>query len=132
MELGQYLKNLRKSKNITLREAAKRSGVSHPYLSQLENGKNDKPSPEVLKKLAETYDRKYEVLLEIAGYLDEKNEEINNSISAIKDLYVLLVIKQGINETWNYKGVPFTEKDFAKLINYLDVQLFEDRIKDED
>lgn len=70
VEIGAYLRRVRKAKGFTLREAAKRSGVSHPYLSQLENGKNDKPSPEILRKLSSTLDVSYLELMTKAGYND--------------------------------------------------------------
>jgi transcriptional regulator with XRE-family HTH domain len=67
--LGQYLRNLRLARQLTLREAEEASGVSNPYLSQLETDKIAKPSPHVLHKLAPVYGASYEALMEKAGYL---------------------------------------------------------------
>jgi transcriptional regulator with XRE-family HTH domain len=78
--LGQYLKQQRKRKNITLREVEKRTGISNAYLSQLENNKIFNPSPSVLYKLAEYYQISYEYLMKLAGYpipeIDIKNKKI--------------------------------------------------------
>ncbi len=70
-ELGPVLADLRKAKGLTLREVAEASdhAVSNAYLSQLENGKIKKPSPNVLHSLASVYSVPYEALMERAGYL---------------------------------------------------------------
>ena len=66
---GEYIKEIRTNKSLTLRETAKRTKVSHPYLSQLERGENKKPSPEIIKKLAEGLNVNYAHLMNKAGYL---------------------------------------------------------------
>lgn len=67
--LGRYLRHLRLARRLTLRDVEEASGVSNPYLSQLETDKIAKPSPHVLHKLAPVYGAPYEVLMEKAGYL---------------------------------------------------------------
>jgi transcriptional regulator with XRE-family HTH domain len=67
MEKGQYLRALRKSKNLSLREASRRAGVSHSYLSQVETGSHDRPSIEILEKLAGVYDKELFELLKGTG-----------------------------------------------------------------
>jgi len=76
-ELGALLADLRTAKGLSLRdveEASERS-VSNAYLSQLENGKIKKPSPNVLHTLAKIYSVAYEALMEKAGYLLPEHEE---------------------------------------------------------
>ncbi|MFP6630845.1 MAG: helix-turn-helix transcriptional regulator [Myxococcota bacterium] len=70
-ELGGVLGDLRLAKGLSLRqvEEATDKAVSNAYLSQLENGKIKKPSPNVLHCLAVTYAVPYEALMEKAGYL---------------------------------------------------------------
>ncbi len=70
-ELGGLLADLRTAKGFTLRqvEEATDNAVSNAYLSQLEKGKVQKPSPHVLHSLAEVYAVPYESLMEKAGYL---------------------------------------------------------------
>jgi transcriptional regulator with XRE-family HTH domain len=71
VELGAVLADLRNAKGLSLREVEEATGkaVSNAYLSQLENGKIRKPSPNVLHSLAEVYAVPYEALMEKAGYL---------------------------------------------------------------
>jgi transcriptional regulator with XRE-family HTH domain len=59
------------AKGLSLRrvEEVTRNAVSNAYLSQLENGKIRKPSPNVLHSLAAVYAVPYETLMEKAGYL---------------------------------------------------------------
>ena len=70
-DLGPVLADLRKAKGLSLREVeeATEKAVSNAYLSQLENGKIKKPSPNVLHSLAGVYAVPYEALMEKAGYL---------------------------------------------------------------
>jgi transcriptional regulator with XRE-family HTH domain len=70
-ELGALLADLRAAKGLSLREVEEASGkaVSNAYLSQLENGRIQRPSPNVLHSLAEVYVVPYEALMEKAGYL---------------------------------------------------------------
>jgi transcriptional regulator with XRE-family HTH domain len=67
--LGQELQAARKLKNLSLREVETATGISNPYLSQLENDKIQKPSPQFLGKLAAIYDIDYQLVMESAGYI---------------------------------------------------------------
>ena len=67
--LGETLRLTRKLKGLSLREVEERTGISNAYLSQLETGKAENPSPHVLHKLSEVYDVPYESLMKAAGYL---------------------------------------------------------------
>lgn len=90
-ELGLYLEELRGK--MSLREAAKRSGLSHTYIRDLEMGINRgtktaiKPSTESLKALADTYNKPLETLLEKAGYIEEVNITIPNELKTIIDRF---------------------------------------------
>jgi transcriptional regulator with XRE-family HTH domain len=55
---------------MTLRqvEEATSKEVSNAYLSQIENDKIQKPSPNILHVLAELYGISYEKLMDMAGY----------------------------------------------------------------
>ncbi|MFD1328849.1 helix-turn-helix domain-containing protein [Mycoplana ramosa] len=69
--LGQYLASIRTDRKMTLRgvEEATNKQVSNAYLSQIENGKIQKPSPNILHALAELYAIDFEKLMEMAGFL---------------------------------------------------------------
>lgn len=77
MTLGQYLASIRADRGLTLRqvEEATNKQVSNAYLSQIENDKIGKPSPNVLHALAEIYGISYEQLMEMAGYITTSRSE---------------------------------------------------------
>ncbi|HEC2205057.1 TPA: helix-turn-helix domain-containing protein [Staphylococcus delphini] len=51
MNVGKNIKKIRKEKNITLEQLSKKTGFSAGYISQIENGKREKPSREFLKSI---------------------------------------------------------------------------------
>jgi transcriptional regulator with XRE-family HTH domain len=68
--LGTYLREVRKSLGLSLRDAEAATGkaVSNGYLSQIESGDVDRPSPNVLFHLASVYGIDYGDLLSRAGH----------------------------------------------------------------
>jgi HTH-type transcriptional regulator, competence development regulator len=75
--LGKHLQQLRKMSNEdqSIRKVAKKTGISNAYLSQLERGVAENPSPHVLHKLAEHYGAAYETLMAAAGYVRPSTKE---------------------------------------------------------
>ena len=71
LTLGKYLVSIRTDRKMTLRqvEEATNKQVSNAYLSQIENDKIQKPSPNIIHSLAELYGISFEKLMEMAGYL---------------------------------------------------------------
>jgi HTH-type transcriptional regulator, competence development regulator len=69
--LGEFLAYLRTAKKMTLREVeeATEHEVSNAYLSQLENNRITKPSPNILHSLAMVYGVPYDILMQKAGYI---------------------------------------------------------------
>jgi len=70
MYFYDQLRDWRQHRGFSVRELSERSGVSHSYISQLENGKRRIPSPDVLAKLSEGLNIPYAELMRIAGYLE--------------------------------------------------------------
>jgi len=68
--VGDYLRQLRRRKRLSLRQVESESGASSSYLSQVEQGKRH-PSAELLRRIAPTYGASVRELLAAAGYLDE-------------------------------------------------------------
>ncbi|MEK5068583.1 helix-turn-helix domain-containing protein [Sporosarcina sp. FSL K6-1508] len=66
-ELGLAIKGVRNDKGLTLSDLSELSGISKPYLSQIESGKRQ-PSTEILKKLAIALEIHYFDLLRLAGH----------------------------------------------------------------
>lgn len=74
MKFGEYIKNRRKELGLTIREAAEKIGISHPYLSQLENEKTKNPTLDVLKKISVGLNVSYLNLLDMIGYFNGIND----------------------------------------------------------
>jgi len=79
VSLGEHLSRLRKAAGLSLRqvEEATNKEVSNAYLSQLENDKISKPSPNILYALARVYGTLYEDLMERAGYFSPHSDSSN-------------------------------------------------------
>lgn len=87
-QLGIYLKSIRNSLHISLREVNTRTGISFTHLNMIENGKRN-VSPALLRNLADLYNVDYLDLYEKAGYIDliddEKKNKIDNNIQGMPE-----------------------------------------------
>ena len=70
-QLGEYIREQRRSSQISLRQLATLAGVSNPYLSQIERGLR-KPSAEILQQIAKGLRISAEALYVQAGILDQR------------------------------------------------------------
>jgi transcriptional regulator with XRE-family HTH domain len=67
--IGEFIRDLRNNARISLRQLAEQTGISNPYLSQIENGLR-KPSAEVLQQLATALRVSTPMMYLRAGLLD--------------------------------------------------------------
>ncbi len=71
--LGEYLKEIRIQRGLSMKDVYKETGVSDSKLSRIENGTNvSDPAPSILQALSKLYDISLIELYRIAGYLDEE------------------------------------------------------------
>ena len=68
-KLGKHLRNLRITRGIKQKEAAKVGCMAAPYLNQVERGSRTSPHPTKLQKLAELYDADFVEILRIGQYI---------------------------------------------------------------
>lgn len=100
-ELGDLLRKLRGKES--LRDAAKRAGLSHNYLSIVEKGVDPrtgspmKPSTDTLRSLANAYGYPYEELLKVAGVL-EKEEVSKEKNELLEDINKLTEVDRRLVE----------------------------------
>lgn len=66
--LGEYIRDRRLSRGLSLNDAAVESGLHLSYWSKLENGQYEAPSPKHLKAIARTLRVAIEDLYALAGY----------------------------------------------------------------
>ena len=72
-DVGAFIRDLRQTAKISLRQLAERAGVSNPYLSQIERGLR-KPSAEVLQQLASALRVSTPAMYLRAGLLDSEGQ----------------------------------------------------------
>ena len=70
-DLGDFIREQRRTAQISVRQLAKLAGVSNPYLSQIERGLR-RPSAEILQLIAKGLRISAEALYVQAGILDER------------------------------------------------------------
>lgn len=68
-DIGSFIRSQRETAQVSVRQLAERSGVSNPYLSQIERGLR-KPSADVLSQIAKALRVSAEVLYVRAGILE--------------------------------------------------------------
>jgi hypothetical protein len=104
------------SKNWSIREAAKRMGISYSYLSILEKGidprtgKNSNPKPDTLRIISKAYEYPYEELLKEAGYL------YNDTL--IPGKFDLTVFRSNINLIKGNLSIEELSKDIYNKTGY--------------
>jgi transcriptional regulator with XRE-family HTH domain len=77
-DVGAYIRDQRRNAQLSLRKLAERSGVSNPYLSQIERGLRQ-PSAKILKGIATALEVSAETLFTQAGILDGGPEDAGES-----------------------------------------------------
>ncbi|MBB4759617.1 helix-turn-helix domain-containing protein [Amorphoplanes digitatis] len=73
-DIGGFIRDLRQTAKISLRQLAEKAGVSNPYLSQIERGLR-KPSAEVLQQLASALRVSTPAMYLRAGLLDGEGQQ---------------------------------------------------------
>lgn len=75
MKLGEKIKELRKTKNISQEQLAIMLKINRNYLSRIETGKSE-PTSGILKQIAEIFNVDLNSLLDIKEETKEKKEKI--------------------------------------------------------
>jgi transcriptional regulator with XRE-family HTH domain len=73
-DIGSFIRDLRQTARISLRQLADKAGVSNPYLSQIERGLR-KPSAEVLQQIASALRVSTPAMYLRAGLLDSEGQQ---------------------------------------------------------
>lgn len=111
--LGDYLRDQRRTAQLSLRQLADQAGVSNPYLSQIERGLR-KPSADVLQQLAKALRISAETLYVRAGILEPGPDDPSSVQEAIlrdpqlseRQRQVLLDIYQSFRRENDPSGQP--------------------------
>jgi transcriptional regulator with XRE-family HTH domain len=98
-DLGGYIREQRKSAQISLRQLATLAGVSNPYLSQIERGLRH-PSAEILQQIAKALRISAEALYVQAGILDERHVSNDTTSALLADVTISERQKQVLLEIY--------------------------------
>ncbi len=86
--LGKYISEQRIFKNLSIRQLAKISNVSHTEISRLERGERKHPSPLVLKSLSHALNINFDELMKSAGYTDDCENTSDTMLKLFKLQYL--------------------------------------------
>ena len=75
-ELGEFIREQRRVGQLSLRKLSERSGISNPYLSQIERGLR-RPSAEILQQIARALEISAETLYVQAGMLEPRTDDVD-------------------------------------------------------
>lgn len=115
---GEYIKNIRIEKGLSLREAATLLSISHSYLNKLEKGLDirnnnpSKPNPEIIKVIASKYSLDYNYLMKLCGYLNDDEEVRERDISKLLEKTMSEI---GELEGLMFQGEPIDYNDFLNI-----------------
>jgi transcriptional regulator with XRE-family HTH domain len=99
--LGDYLREQRLAASLSIRQLAEQTGVSNPYLSQIERGLR-RPSAEVLQQLAKALRISAETLYVRAGILDPEDGEVRSvELAILADSGLTERQKQSLLDVYN-------------------------------
>jgi transcriptional regulator with XRE-family HTH domain len=73
-DLGEFIRDQRRTARLSLRKLSELAGISNPYLSQIERGLR-KPSAEILQSIARALAISAETLYVRAGILEARDGE---------------------------------------------------------
>jgi transcriptional regulator with XRE-family HTH domain len=109
--IGEYIREQRQRAKVSLRQLAEATGVSNPYLSQIERGLR-KPSAEILQQIAKGLRISAEALYVQAGILDEREADTDVQAAIRADMglterqkQVLLDIYESFRKEDGHDGV---------------------------
>ncbi|MFI0372797.1 helix-turn-helix domain-containing protein [Actinomadura sp. 1N219] len=118
--IGEYIREQRTRAKISLRQLADVSGISNPYLSQIERGLR-KPSAEILQQIAKGLRISAEALYVQAGILEAREADTDLQAAVRADVLlterqkqVLLDIYASFLKENEADGVAAAEAEYAE------------------
>lgn len=115
MSLSKVLRDIRAVSGKSLREVEDATGISNAYLSQLERGDAQKPSPDKLQALAKFYEVPYTDLMRAAGYLQTSEKTANSVNQNTSAMQAALM------------SANFTPEEEAQIVKYIQFLRFQNK-----
>ncbi|WP_102399507.1 helix-turn-helix domain-containing protein [Haloimpatiens massiliensis] len=121
--LGKAIKQIREKKGLTQKQLSDDSGISISYIQQLEYGKKENPSTEILKKISEALGVSIINLIDIDGNISKGFKEIDNTIEVginktFKDSFSQFISdKRYLLDIKKYKSKEEYDQELENLYN---------------
>jgi len=109
-DLGEFIRDQRRTARLSLRKLSELAGISNPYLSQIERGLR-KPSAEILQAIARALRISSETLYVRAGILEERDTEADLVGDILRDRTITEGQKQALVEIYRSFQREQTEED---------------------
>ncbi len=109
-DLGEFIRDQRRTARLSLRKLSELAGISNPYLSQIERGLR-KPSAEILQAIARALQISSETLYVRAGFLEERDTEDDLVGDILRDRTISEGQKQALVEIYRSFQREQTEED---------------------
>ncbi len=98
-DLGEFIRDQRRTARLSLRKLSELAGISNPYLSQIERGLR-KPSAEILQAIARALRISSETLYVRAGFLEERDTDEDLVGDILRDRTITEGQKQALVEIY--------------------------------
>ena len=118
-DFGQYLKKIRKDRNMSVNQLATYSGISNAQISRIENGLRNAPKPETIKKLSQALKVDYQEMMQVAGYTEETNQHYIPEWATSKDKRDFKKMLEEDEEIM-FDGVPIDMESREKIIRVME------------
>jgi transcriptional regulator with XRE-family HTH domain len=113
-DLGEFIRDQRRTARLSLRKLSELAGISNPYLSQIERGLR-KPSAEILQAIAKGLRISAETLYVRAGILDERDDDGDLVGEIVRDATITERQKQLLVEIYrSFQSEAAAERDQAR------------------
>ena len=109
-DLGEFIRDQRRTARLSLRKLSELAGISNPYLSQIERGLR-KPSAEILQAIARALRISSETLYVRAGILEERDTEADLVADILRDRTITEGQKQALLEIYRSFQREQTEEE---------------------
>lgn len=110
-KLSGFLKNEMKKRDFSLRMLSKVSSIDHATLSKIISGKRQ-ANLNHLQKLADSFEMEITKLLEMAGYISDKNDDLQETWKAVQTIVVTM---SPTNEEITYEHINHEIVKFEEL-----------------
>ena len=111
-DLGEFIRDQRRTARLSLRKLSELAGISNPYLSQIERGLR-KPSAEILQAIARALRISSETLYVRAGFLEERETDEDLVGDILRDRTITESQKQALVEIYRSFQREQTEEEEA-------------------